>query len=365
MFNRKKPIQKMKLFYYTALCLLITACNSSKVGEDTDTGKRQFVAEKNPVDVIVLKRTTFQKELVSNGKLKARSKSMLKFGTSEELVQLNVKNGDRVKADEVIARLRQDKLQQQLEQARVAFEQARFELQDLLIGQNYTLDDSAKIPKKTFEMAGIQSGYSAAKSRLASARIDYEATELHAPFSGIIAGIKYKLYEQVSGGTEFCMLIDDSLFEVEFPILETELNEISVSREVEVIPFSMQDKVFKGMITEINPIVDENGMIQVRATLSQAAQLIDGMNVQVLVENAVPGQLVVPKPAVVQRDNQEVLFKIVDGKAYWTYVQTVLENSDSYSVIAHPDKGATLEPGDTVIVSGNLNLAHESKIVVK
>ena len=78
-----------------------------------------------------------------------------------------------------------------------------------------------------------------------------------------------------------------------------------------------------------------------------------------------PVSLVVPKPAVVLRDNQEVLFKIVGGKAYWTYVKTLLENSDSYAVIAHPDKGATLEPGDTVIVSGNLNLAHESGVEVR
>jgi multidrug efflux pump subunit AcrA (membrane-fusion protein) len=169
----------------------------------------------------------------------------------------------------------------------------------------------------------------------------------------------------VGNGVEFCTLIDNSLFEVEFPVLEPELTEVTVGKEVKVIPFSMQDKIFKGRITEINPMVDENGQIQLKALLGQSGQLMDGMNVQVLVENAIPAQLVVPKPAVVQRDNQEVLFRIVGGKAYWTYVQTLFENSDSYSVIAHPDKGATLEAGDTVIVSGNLNLAHESSVVVK
>jgi membrane fusion protein (multidrug efflux system) len=198
----------MRFPYFAVLCFITIACNSGKSGSESDADKRQFIAEKNPVDVIVLKRTTFQKELVSNGKLKARSKSMLKFGTGEELVQLNVKNGDRVNSGQLIARLRQDKLLQQLEQARVAFEQALFELQDLLIGQNYSLADSAKIPKNTFEMACIQSGYSIAKSQLASTRLDFAATELRAPFSGIIAGLKYKLHEQVGSGTEFCTLID-------------------------------------------------------------------------------------------------------------------------------------------------------------
>jgi hypothetical protein len=93
---------------------------------------------------------------------------------------------------------------------------------------------------------------------------------------------------------------------------------------------------------------------------------MDGMNVKVLIEKEIPGQLVVPKSAVLLRDNQEVLFRCTkDSIAFWTYIQTTGENTTSYSVIAHPDKWAKLEPGDTVIVSGNLNLAHESRIVVK
>jgi membrane fusion protein, multidrug efflux system len=355
----------MKLLNILALGFIVAACSKGNAGNETDTEKRQFATESNPVDVMVLQRTTFKKELVSNGKLRALRKSVLKFSTGEELISLNVKNGDRVDAGEVIARVRQDKQLQQLEQVRVAFEQAKFELQDVLIGQNYSLTDSARIPSNVYEMACIQSGYSAAKSRLASARIDYAATELQAPFSGIIAGLQYKLHEQVGAGTEFCTLIDNSQFEVEFSVLEPELKDVANGKAVKIIPFSMKDKVFKGTITEINPLVDENGMIQLTAMLGQSQQLMDGMNVQVLVENAVPAQLVVPKPAVVLRDNQEVLFKYVAGKAYWTYIQTGLENSDSYTVIASPEKGATLEAGDTVIVSGNLNLAHESEVQMK
>lgn len=68
---------------------------------------------------------------------------------------------------------------------------------------------------------------------------------------------------------------------------------------------------------------------------------------------------------MVLRQNQEVLFKYVNGSAFWTYVQTGLENSTSYSVTAHPDKGGVLQEGDTVIISNNLNLAHESEVKLK
>ena len=90
------------------------------------------------------------------------------------------------------------------------------------------------------------------------------------------------------------------------------------------------------------------------------------MNVKVYIQKEIPDQFVVPKTSVVLRQNQEVLFTVKSGKTYWTYVQTTNENSKQYTVIPHPDKSsAKLTPGDTIVVSGNLNLAHDTEVVVK
>ena len=79
-----------------------------------------------------------------------------------------------------------------------------------------------------------------------------------------------------------------------------------------------------------------------------------------------PNQFVVPKSAVVLRQNQEVLFKYQNGKTYWTYIKSIYENSTTYGIIADPEKSsATLEVGDTVITSGNLNLAHDVEVDIK
>jgi len=343
--------------------MLLLACNNANIDPAAEAARREYLPEKNPVDIMVLERSTFYRELVSNGKLRAAGKSVLKFDTGEELAELFVRNGDRVAAGQLIARLRQDRQLRQLEQAKIRMEQAALSLQEYLIGQGYNPVDTADIPEDRLEIGRIRSGYNAAKSEYELAMLVYEGTELKAPFNGVIANLAYKVHERVAAGTEFCSLIDNTRFDVEFPVLEGELKDVAVGKAVKVIPFATGDTLFNGVITEINPLVDENGMIKVTASLRQTGSLMDGMNVQVLVETAVPGQLVVPKQAVVLRDNQEVLFKKVNGLAYWTYVQTGLENSTSYTVIAHPEKGATLEPGDSVIISGNLNLAHESEVI--
>ena len=95
-------------------------------------------------------------------------------------------------------------------------------------------------------------------------------------------------------------------------------------------------------------------------------QLLEGMNVKVLIQKDVAKQFIVPKASVVLRQNQEVLFTVKSGKTYWTYVQITNENSRQYTVIPHPDKSsATLKQGDTIVVSGNLNLAHDSEVSIK
>jgi membrane fusion protein (multidrug efflux system) len=320
--------------------------------------------QKNLVDTMVLTRTSFQKELVSNGKLKALLKSELKFKITGQLQALPVQNGQWVKKGAVIAKLDPFEYQQKLDQIEVKLSNAHLEFRDVLMAQGFPEADSLKVPELIWEGATVRSGYEAAKRELRMAKHDFSETILKAPFSGKLANINQKLYQQVSPGEPFCTLLDDSEFEVEFYLVESEVKEVSPGDEVTIIPYAL-DKAFKGVLTQINPLIDENGLVLVRGRVKNTGDLIEGMNVKVLIAKAVTNQLVVPKEAIVLRQNQEVLFKYEKGKALWAYVQTGQENSTSFTVAAHPEKGTTLQAGDTVIISGNLNLAHESEVTIR
>jgi len=355
----------MRHLPFLYITLFVLGCNSVANKEETATEKRQYLRQANPVEILILKPSDFKKELVSNGKLNARKKSVLKFKVSEELTKINFRNGDYVKKGTIIAELNNMDRKSKVERAKINFRKAELELADFFMGHGQLeLKDSLKMKRELFEIGKVRSGYDDANFELKTAQRDYESCFMKAPFSGKIADLNYRTHEHVSTGEEFCTLIDDREFEVEFSVLETELKDVAIGKSAKIVPFSMNTE-FSGTITEINPMVDENGLIAVKALVRNAGPLLEGMNVKIFIESVVHGQLVVPKEAVVLRQNQEVLFKIVDKKAYWTYVKTLNENSSAYAVIAHPDKGATLQPGDTVIISGNLNLAHESEIEVK
>jgi RND family efflux transporter MFP subunit len=313
---------------------------------------------------MVLQSTTFTKQLVSNGKLAALRKSELNFRISEEITSIPVKNGQQVSRGTVLAKLNDREYLEKVKQAQRGMEKSDLDFQDVLIGMGYELKDSLTIDRGKMDLARIKSGHKNSMEDYRTACRELLDCTLKAPFSGKVANISQKVYEE-AGSDAFCTLIDDSEFEVTFQILETELAQIKLNIGVKVLPFSLDKQVFLGKVSEINPVVDENGLVQVKALVKNTGQLMEGMNVKVLIEKEIPGQFVVPKSAVVLRDNFEVLFKVTNGIAYWNYVQTVLENTSQYTVIPHPEKNsASLNPGDTIIISGNLNLAHESIIEI-
>ena len=346
-----------------AAALLLPGCKGTKTADPEDDSKLAYTPEVNEVEVITLKRQSFPMQLVANGKLAAAQRSALYFRESGQVVELAVQNGASVARGAVIARLDDAEQRLALESARIDLERTRLEYLDVLAGLGWAVADSASVPTDVRELAGIRSGYSNARNSYARAQRALEGTVLRAPFSGKVADLKLKKWDRTDADP-FCTLIADGSYEVTFSALESEYGFLERGQRVRVTPFG-SERSFAGQIRQINPTVDRNGQISVSAVIPGAPRLLDGMNVKVVVDKDLPAQLVVPKSAVVIRDGLEVLFRHRNGQAEWVYVHTLSANNDSFAVTANTDRGATLEVGDEVIISGNLNLADGSRVSVK
>lgn len=98
------------------------------------------------------------------------------------------------------------------------------------------------------------------------------------------------------------------------------------------MPFISDDTVIKGRITAINPVVDKNGLVRIKATADNSSGVLyDGMNVRVSISNTVPDKMVVPKTAMVLRSNgRSVVFTYKNGRSFWNYIEPGEENSRRY-----------------------------------
>jgi len=350
-----------KLFLIISVSALFVACTSSKVeqSEAAEQSKSQTESDApSPVNAMKLAVTDFQHDLIANGTIVSQRKAELRFESSASIVRVYVKNGDRVSKGQKIAELDRFKLRSAMLQANDNLERARLELQDVLIGQGYSLRDSLKVPTDIMKIARIRSNYDQSLNSYQMASYNYNNAVLLAPFAGIVANLFTKEHNTSSGAEALCSIIDNQHPEVEFKILESEVALVKNGDKVKVSPYAMNSFTSTGTITEINPLIDKNGMVYVKALLPASEKLMDGMNVRILIQRRVSSQLVIPKEALVLRTNKKVVFTLQNGKAMWNYITTGLENSTGYVVTEG------LQAGDSVIYEGNINLAHESPVVI-
>lgn len=351
------------LFIIPAL-LLTAACSHSGGGESDsargdDTDAVGISSDKTAeVRVTELKPSVFNHEIVSNGHVAAAGRADVNFQTQGVIAAVYVKNGQHVAKGQMLGALDTYKLENQLEKDRNAVASATLEMQDVLIGQGYDPEHPEEVPEEVMRLARLRSGLRQAELTLAATMRELSEATLTAPISGVVANLTTKPFN-MTGTDPFCRIISDSGMEVEFSVIEGELAMLKPGDAVSVAPFSDPAATATGRVSEINPMVDENGMVKVWATIDRRQGLLDGMNVRVRVRRKVGEALVVPKSAVVLRSGRQVVFTLRDGKAIWNYVSTGLENLEQYTITEG------LAPGDTIIISGNLNLAHEAPVKLK
>ncbi len=360
------PLSKFTLVILMALSLSVLSCkNSEKSSEDVSSAKAAFVAEKNLVDTVLLKRQDFNREIISNGKLVATQRAELKFTNSGVIERVYVSNGSYVTKGSKLVQLNEKEFAVKLSEAQINLEKAELDFKDDLISYGYGTDTTS-LPAEQLKMSKIRSGYSAAKQSYITAKDNLESATLLAPFNGVVANLEAKPYEM--SGDIVCLVLDNSKFDVEFKLVESELAFIKEGQKVKISPFIDATALYSGVIKSINPLVDENGQVIVTATVdNKGKKLVDGMNVKVFIESLTKDQLVVPKSAIVIRDGYDVLFTYdaERGRAGWVYVDVLLSNSSQHVVRGNQAKNAELNEGAYIIVSGNLNLASDSEVEIR
>ena len=232
------------------------------------------------------------------GKVVAEHFADLSFEMALPIERVLVRNGQQVRRGQVLAqlnlfKLRNDVAKQEraIEQAQLQMEQARLQMQDVIISQGYDPDKTSQVPASVVHNADVKSGYALSKSQLASARIQLAAAQhelrsgvLTAPFDGVVANVTIQAHQLAQAGQPVCRVIDMNDMAVEFRVMEADLSRYQVGTAVVVVPIADKSKQYAATVSEVNPIIDQQGAVTIRAHVSHAADLFDGMNVEVILK---------------------------------------------------------------------------------
>lgn len=222
--------------------------------------------------------------LTGTGKVKAAHYTDMYFHSQGQIAHVYIKNGAKVTKGQKLADLEMYTLNSNLRQAEIAIEQAKLELQDILIGQGYDPEKMDAVSADMMKLARVKSGYEQAELQKENALRELENATLVAPFDGIVANLTAQPYHMTGSSEPFCRIIQNNNMEVEFHVLENELHLIKMGQKVVIEPQASTIGVQEGEICSMNPMVDDKGLIQVRARVKGMVGLMEGMNVTVRME---------------------------------------------------------------------------------
>ena len=111
-----------------------------------------------------------------------------------------------------------------------------------------------------------------------------KTTRVVAPFDGIVANVAAHAGQLAQVGDIACRVISPQQMDVEFRVMETDLSRFAIGTPLQIVPVGDEHTAYDAKVTEVNPIVDEQGTILLRARVTSASphRLFDGMHVTVL-----------------------------------------------------------------------------------
>ena len=240
-----------------AAVAMLTACGSGQTGQvDPEADTTAIVREEKPA--LPLPEPGVMQTM---GKVVAERYADLAFKAALPIEQVLVRNGQKVRRGQVLATLDQFKLRNDITQKERAVEQAQLRI----------------------ELSKSQ--LATAKTQLEAARHDLQSGVLTAPFDGVVANLSVQAHQLAEAGKVVCRVIATGDMLVEFRVMEADLRKYKVGTSVHIIPVADKSQQYEATVSEINPIVDQQGAVTLRARLAKTAELFDGMNVEVVLKS--------------------------------------------------------------------------------
>lgn len=220
---------------------------------------------------------TITQVVTASGRIQPEIEVRISPDVSGEIISLPVAEGDAVVKGQLLARIKPDFYEAQVEQADAAVLQSMASLAQRRADlKNAAYDE--KRQKKLFERGAIsESEYFTVETRLEVAEASYEAagytvkinearlsesreqlakTTLYAPMNGTVSMLNVELGERVVGttqmaGTEMMRVAKLDRMELKVDVNENDVVNISVGDTASVEVDAYPDRVFRGVVTEI------------------------------------------------------------------------------------------------------------------
>ena len=299
-----------------------------------------------PVRLAPVKEATVTNDATAVGSLLANESIIVRPEIAGRVTGIHFNEGERVAAGTKLLSL--DASEVEAQRAASAAE---------LLWSQQRYDRAVELYKKNFissqAVDELRAGLTRAKARVAEDQARLLKSEVRAPFAGTLGLRMISPGAYVKAGDDIVRLEDVSVIKLDFRLPETYLAKLKRDQAVSLQVDAYPDRVFKGRTYALESSVDEKTRtVLVRARVpNPGGELKPGMFARVsLVLETFAGALLVPEEAIVPRGGQTFVFRVVEGKALMTAVETGHRQPGLVQIV----KG--LNAADRVVADGHQKL---------
>ncbi len=298
--------------------------------------KTQTVVELAAADVVKAELRELAQGLPISGSLKAVNSAAVKARVAGELQGLAVREGDAVKAGQVLARIDASEFQSRVRQAQETADAAKSQIDiaqrqwdnnKALVDQGFISKTALDTSLNNFSMA--QANHKAALASVEVARKSLDDTVLRAPISGIVAQRFAQNGERVGIDARLVDIVDLSRLELEATLSAADSVAVRVGQSA-TLTIEGAPQPLAARVVRINPSAQAGSRsVLVYLGISQPEGLRQGLFAQGTLGTANSQALAVPLSAV-RTDKPSAYVQVVqDNKVAHKPVRTGLRGADA------------------------------------
>ncbi len=288
-------------------------------------------------------------EVSAVGNLRANETVVMKPEIAGRIVKIGFSDGARVPSGSPLIELDGSVLAAQAEQTRaeLALAKTSFERTQDLAKRNF-------VSSSALDQAAANLKVQEARLQLAEAQL--AKTRITAPFAGVLGLRNVSLGDFVKDGAELVVLEDVSSMKVDLRLPERYLGQLRRGQVIGLSVDAFPGREYKAVLDALDSQIDANGRsVLARGRLPNAdGSLRSGMFAKARITlKDKPTALVVPEEAILPIGSDNFVYRIDNGKAMRTKVQTGMRKSGRVEIVSG------LEVGDLVVTAGQLKLPRD------
>ena len=328
--------------------------------------KQALPIELAPTDVTQVKLLDINQGLAVSGSLRAVNSAIIKARVAGELQGLTVREGDFVKAGQVVARIDATEYSSRVRQAREQAESAKAQVEVVQrqYDNNKALVDQGFISKTALDTSlanlnAAQATFKAAQAATDVARKSVDDTVLKAPISGQVSQRLAQPGERVGVDTRIVELVDLSRLELEATLSAADSSQIRVG-QVAALQIEGGTQTVAALVARINPSAQAGSRsvlayLSVDNTRPGAMPLRQGLFAQGTLGTAKTSLPAVPLASVRTDRPAPYVQAVENGKVTYRAVELGARGTaDGVDVVA-----VTGLADSTVVIMGNVGILRE------